>query len=205
MKEKIYQVNERNIKSIFFGKKELIFSKEKIEVSVKFTELHKYPRLIEKTVKIRFDEIKKITFDKNEIKVKAYVKMESLNFNENFTLSENDLTSFKNQIEELQYKKNIIRRNKFQRISNHHGIFAVFTGIIFTYLTATGANFSNTQGKTKIYGYIIQKTIDTLGPTVSIIISIVILIYGVYSIWRTISKPDDENSTKISYSNLKIQ
>lgn len=205
MKENMYQVNEGNIKSIFFGKKNLIFSKEKIEVSVMFTELHKYPRLIEKTVTVRFDEIKKIIFDKNVVKVKAYVKMESLSFNESFTASDSDVTFFKNQIEELAHEKNIVKRNKLQRLLNHHGIFTVITGAIFTYLISTGTNFSGTQGKRKIYGHLIQKIIDTLGTTMSSSISILIVIYGVYSIWKKIKEPDNQASTKISYSNLKVK
>ncbi|QDO94237.1 hypothetical protein FNB79_09725 [Formosa sediminum] len=205
MEEKIYQVDERNIKSIFFGRKEFIFSKEKIEVSVQFTELHKYPRLIEKTVRIRFGDIKKLIINENEVKIKAYVKMNSLSFNETFKLKEKDFITFKEQLETLQYEKNLIQESKYNRLLNHHGVFTVLSGAIFTYLLSTGANFSNTEGKNKFFGYLIQKIIETLGLTISISISLLILLYGIYTIWKKINEPNDVNSNKVEYSNLKVK
>ncbi|WP_109434737.1 hypothetical protein [Aquimarina sp. AU119] len=205
MTERIYQINDGNIKTIFFGKNELIFSEEKIELSVKFTELHKYPRLIEKTVKVRFDEIKNIIFNDGEFKINAYVKIDALRFKKSFKLSDSDLTSLKDQIEELSHKKSMIKQSKFQLLLNHHGIITVFTGALFAYLISTGGDFSDVQGKRKFYGYIIQKIIETLGVTISIIISILISVYGVYSIWKKVNEPYDEKTNKLMYSDIRVK
>lgn len=202
IEDEIFQTKDFKYKTIFFGKNEFIFSEEKIETSLMFNEVYKYPKLIKKTIKVRFDEIKSIKFDKDEMKINAYIKIKSLSFKKSIKLSNNDIESFKNQIEKLSHEKFIIKQNKFQILLNHHGVITVIAGILISYLIYNGSDFSQTQGKRKIYGYLIQKLIDTLGTPLSISLGVIITIFGIYSIWKKINEAYDDDLNKVGYKNL---
>ncbi|MFD2909685.1 hypothetical protein ACFSX9_13185 [Flavobacterium ardleyense] len=205
MSQKIYQTTDGKIKTVFFGQKELIFSTEKIEIVVQFTNLYKHPSLIEKATIVRFDEIKYITFIEDQITINAYIKIDSLQFKKSLKLSKSDLESFKEQIEELPHIKNTLKRRRIHRLLNHYGILVFITGVLFTYLIATEADFTTVQGKNKLFGYLFQKTIETLGFTTSISISLLITIYSLYSIWKLINAPYNQRDNKMQYSKLKLK
>ncbi|MFL1895993.1 hypothetical protein ACJRPK_09845 [Aquimarina sp. 2-A2] len=196
MQNKVYQVDAKKIKTVFFGEEYLSFSRQRIEDSNTFINSFKDPKLYDKLTRIKPREIKKVKFKEGTMDFEAYIQNNDMVYKETMRFKDQEaILDFAKQLESIKDLKRVDKKeNKFLGVLNHSGFYIVISGSIVAYFLALGeTNFSENAGraKNKLAGKILDGIISFLGVELSLVAIILIIILGGYSMYKKFNRPSN--------------
>ena len=195
----VFNINDQEIKSIHIGDRNITLCKYRELDEDKFINFQKHPKLIEKSERIKYDEIIKVKVIYNKLSFKSYSK-----FDDSITKFKNlkfdssvNANSFVNQLNKIDSLKLTVKKeNKLVGVINSPSFLIFIGGFAFSYLMLTGkTNFDTTSGTTKKKSgaLILNFIIDLLGPTLTTIISVIIMLFGCFLMWKKLNNPFNIN------------
>ncbi|WP_103867247.1 hypothetical protein [Aquimarina sp. I32.4] len=195
--EKIYSVDSKEVKSIYIGKDAISFCKLKENNPERFIHFYKYPEIMEKTTKFKFHDIKEIKIRGGIMYFKGFCKVEDIMiyWKEIAFDSEQKALDFSTQLDQLDVlKKKVKTEKKLNAVFNSSSFYIFIFGLCLVYLTINGeANLGESaiRSRNKLAGKILDSLFNFLGPTVSILFSILIVIFAIYFMWKKFKTPLD--------------
>jgi len=194
--KRVFQINHTEIKSIYVG--EDLFSISRIAESdeEKFINFYKYPEMLEKTDRFKYEDIKEICFKDNELSIKAnrgYI--DGVEYNEIVLNPKEDTSTMIEVIESVGTLLKVEKpENRIKGVLNSAGFGIFLFATIFVILITTGnTDFSSSGGRAKnrLIARVIDAVFQFLGPTVSLILFVLLALIGVFFMWKKYQKPSN--------------
>lgn len=198
----LFIVDSKEIKSIHIGENTISLCQYEEKSEEKFINFHKYSKVIDKSKRIKFNEIIKITVINKVMSFKSYSKFEDLNtkLNNIRFSSQNDANIFLETLTNIElFNITTKKENKFIGVLKSNSFLIFLFGAFFSYLLISGnTHFDINSGstKTKLGALLLNSIINFLGLTLATIICVLIFLLGSFLIWKKFNNPFDIKTVK---------
>lgn len=193
MNNSIYYPTSDKAKSIYVNNDFLYIGLKAFSNIEDFTEAYKNPKNYDRIKKFEHRDIEKISILPNEINLKALVRDEGEMFNIKMNFNESDRANFISDISEItDLEKSVTRQNSFKGALNKIGLTVLFA--VISYFLATGTTFDPNAGSTRrsrLGAKLIYSVSSILGPTLTLIIFILLTIGFGYLAWKKYNNPSE--------------
>ena len=202
MNAKLIQVDHKEVKTLFIGEDVIVISTKRELDPEKFINFHKYPKVMERSERLKFSNFQEFQLKDNDLSIKANSRStnEKIKLNQVHIDQENKqkLKEALSTIKQFNNEEKV--ENKLMGVSNSTSFYiAVASAIMLGLLLSGTTNFeSSGSRKGRAAGKMLQWLIDILGTVGAIVLFSAIFIVGVYFMIKKFRNPSVIEYYKLS-------